>query len=106
MTTDTLKFDPAIRSITILKKGDDGRFTPAAVYRNKGGKKRSSRGLRGMEKFVRRIGKAQAAAAGVYNMRHDRSNRKKKDGWMRDLIPNVMKAQRRAIKTLRRRNNK
>jgi Family of unknown function (DUF6312) len=102
--SDTLKLDPAVRSITILKKNDDGGFTPAAVYKNKGGKKRSSKGLRGIEKLFRRIGRAQAAGAGVYNMRHDRSNRKKKDGWMRDLLPNMMKAQRRAIKTLRRRN--
>ena len=98
---DNLKLDPAVRSITILKKdAESGDFKPVAVYRNRR-KKRTSKSLRPIDKFFRRLGKAEARAASTYNMRHDRSAKKKKNGAVRDLFKNLSKAQKQAWKTLR-----
>ena len=99
---ENLRLDPVVERITILKKDPQtGRLRPSAVYRNDRGKKRNSKRLRPFEKFVRRIGRAQARAASVYNERHDRSNRKKKNGWLRDLVGNMAKAHKQAWKVLR-----
>lgn len=99
---DDLKLDRAVQRITILRKDpQSGKFKTAAVYRNKGRKKKTAKALRPFEKFLRRLGKAQARAASVYNMRHDRSAKKKKNGALRDLITNVSKAQKQAWKSLR-----
>ncbi|HYI12093.1 MAG TPA: hypothetical protein VEK57_23775 [Thermoanaerobaculia bacterium] len=96
-----LKLHPAVERVTILHKDPEtGRFRPSAVYKNEG-RKRTSKRLRPMEKFIRRMGKAQARAAAVYNARHDRSNRKKKNGWLKDLISNMGKAHKQGWKTLR-----
>lgn len=97
-----LNLDPIVERLTILQKDpESGRLRRSAVYKNDERKKRGSKRLRPFEKFVRRIGKAQARAASVYNARHDRSNRKKRNGWLRDLLPNMSKAQKQAWKTIR-----
>ena len=97
---DNLKLDRSVRRITILHKdADEGKFHPVAVYKNRR-KKKTTKALRPIEKFLRRLGKAQARAASVYNMRHDRSNKKKKNGWLRDLTTNVSKARKQGWKTL------
>ncbi|HEY2322812.1 MAG TPA: hypothetical protein VGJ82_08100 [Thermoanaerobaculia bacterium] len=99
---DNLKLDRSVQRITILKKDpESGKVRPAAVYRAKGRKKKTPKALRPIEKFLRRLGKAQARAASVYNMRHDRSAKKKKNGALRDLITNVSKARKQAWKSLR-----
>ena len=97
-----LRLDPVVERITVLQKDPEtGRYRPSAVYRNDKRKKKGSKTLRPFEKFMRRLSRAQARAASVYNARHDRSNRKKRNGWFRDLLPNMSKAQGQAWKTLR-----
>jgi hypothetical protein len=98
-----VRLNRAVKRITVLKKDDaTGKFTAVAVYRQGGRKKKRTRGLRLIEKVVRRLSRAQATAAGAYSARHNRSNRKKRDGWLKDLIPNVVKSQRKGIKILRK----
>lgn len=98
-----VRLNRAVKRITILKKDpESGQFVAAAVYRQERRRKKRTRGLRFIEKAVRRLTRAQATMAGSYTDRHDRSNRKKRDGWMKDFIPNVVKAQRRGIKILRK----
>jgi hypothetical protein len=98
-----VRLNKAVKRMTVLKKDDEsGTFMPVVEYRQGRKRKKMSRGLRFVEKFVRRISKARAATANVYAERHERSNRKKKDGWLKNLIPNVVKAQRKGIKILRK----
>ena len=63
-------------------------------------KKKMSRGLRSFEKWTRRFGRAMNTVAGTYVGRHDRSNRKKRDGWLRDYVFNMAKANREGMKKL------
>jgi hypothetical protein len=98
-----VRLNSAVKRITVLKKDDaTGKFTAVAVYQQGRKRKKRTRGLRFIEKMVRRLSKARATAAGTYNARHERSNRKKRDGWLKDLIPNMVKAQRKGIKILRK----
>jgi hypothetical protein len=99
---DNLRLDPAVQRITILHKDPDtGNFRPAAVYRNNRRRKRTSKYLRPITKFLRRLGRAEARAASVYNNRHDRSAARKKNGALRDLVKNTNKARKAAWKTLK-----
>jgi hypothetical protein len=63
-------------------------------------KKKMSRGLRAFERWTRRFGRAVTAAGDHYVIRHDRSNRKKRDGWLRDYIFNMARANRQGLKRL------
>jgi hypothetical protein len=98
-----VRLNRAVKRLTILKKDDaTGKFAAVAEFRQGRKRKKRSRGLRLIEKVVRRLSRAQATAASAYSERHERSNRKKKDGWLKNLIPNVVKAQRKGIKILRK----
>ena len=98
-----VRLNRGVKRITFLKKdAATGQFAAVAVVRQGRRRKKRTRGLRFIEKAVRRLTRAQARMAGVYTERHDRSNRKKRDGWLKDLVPNVVKAQRRGIKILRK----
>lgn len=90
-----------VKRITILKKDAAGKLTANVVYKKGRRRKKRSKGLRLIEKVVRRVSKAQTAMASAYNGRHERSNQKKRDGWLKDLVPNIVKAQRRGLKILR-----
>jgi hypothetical protein len=72
------------------------------VYSLKKKRKKQSKGLRFLEKLVRRRAQASQAFSNEYAERHRRSNRKKRDGWLRDLGVNVFKANDKAAKKLRR----
>lgn len=92
-----------VKRVTVLQKdGSTGKLTAVKEYRKGRRRKKRSKGLRLIEKMVRRVSNAQRAMSNVYGDRHERSNRKKKDGWLKDLIPNVVKAQRRGFKKLRK----
>ena len=76
-------------------------MVPVVVYRAKTAR-RGSRRLKPIEKLVRRLVAATGVSAEVYSVRHRTSNEKKKNGWLRDFPKNMMKAQRRALKQIRR----
>ena len=90
----------SLKSAVLVKQEADGSQTIRTVYKEKG-KRRVSRRLRPFEKAMRRIGEAASTASNVYLERHEKSNRKKKNGWAKDLGKNISKARRRGIKKLK-----
>jgi len=82
----------AVRRVVVLQVDPAGGYTPVTVYRKKSGKKKGSRLLRPVEKKARKLADAAAAMTESYTERHQRSNEKKKDGWVKDLKSNVTKA--------------
>jgi Family of unknown function (DUF6312) len=89
------------RRVTVVPgKGADA--TPIVVYERKRKRRKSSLVFKGLERLVRRSMMAQRAYADSYLKRHDASNAKKKDGWMRDGVYNHARASRRAVKVMRR----
>jgi hypothetical protein len=63
-------------------------------------KRKVSKWLRPMEKSQRRMIKSLATFGSELLQRHDRSNRKRRNGWLRDGSLNMMRAQRKATKML------
>jgi hypothetical protein len=87
-----------VRRITIL--GTDGE-KPKRIRVGKRKKKKTSRAWKPGEKMMRRLIKANKTFANVYLERHDKSRRKKKDGWVRDFTYNLSRATRKANKKLK-----
>ncbi len=55
-------------------------------------RKHQSKALRPMERVVRRLARRELGIAQVYLARHQRSNRTKKNGWLKDLTKNIRRA--------------
>jgi hypothetical protein len=94
-----IKVVKGVKRITVLKPQPGGTLVPVAVYRR--GKKRKRQSLPMLEKLTRRAAEAGAELAGVYLQRHNRSNERSRDGWLRDLQTNVLRANLKSRKALR-----
>ncbi|MGE0718087.1 MAG: hypothetical protein AB7P02_21755 [Alphaproteobacteria bacterium] len=57
-----------------------------------GGKKKQSRLLRPIEKKVRKLVKRELEIGNAYLERHERSNRREANGWIKNLPKNVIRA--------------
>src|SRR4051812_32703570 len=99
MTPELTKLPKSIKRITILAPanapagqslGDEAQ--PQIVERRR--RKRSKGFMRIWERVVRDTARAGARTAEEYLARHERSGRKKRDGWLRDYPLNMMRANR------------
>ncbi|MCP4397939.1 MAG: hypothetical protein GY801_11665 [bacterium] len=92
-----LRFSNTVRRIIVLAP-EQGGWQATTIYQKKCRKnKKGTRILQPLEKAIRKTNKANREALEVYAKRHRKSNRKRKDGWIRDLNYNVYKtAQKRA----------
>jgi Family of unknown function (DUF6312) len=95
------KLPKGIKRITVIRAdGGAAEAEPATVYHSTDEPKKQSRRLRGLEKWARRNAAASRIFGQVYADRHDRSNHKRRNGWLRDLARNLMKANEKARKKL------
>ncbi len=105
LTSVKAKLPKSVKSITILKPKEDGSLvggTDRVVVKQKSSRKRQSKGIvRVWERLVRRAAKANNVYSNNYLERHNRSSRKRRDGWLRDLNTNVMRAQRKGAKEIK-----
>jgi hypothetical protein len=100
-TMDIPRLGKSVRKVTVLQKGPSGQVQAVVVYKR--GSKKKRRGstlLRPLQTIVQRVASAQQAAADSYISRHKNSNRKRTDGWIRDLPINVLRAGERAVTKL------
>lgn len=77
---------------------------PVTIFEDKGKKKKQSALLKPLEKRQRKMVKAMRSGSERYLAGHEKSNTKKKDGWLRDLGKNAQKAMRRGMKELKPRD--
>lgn len=97
-----MRFSSAVRSVIQLQKDSAGNTVPVEIYRKPEEEpKKGSRMVRPVDRAVRRMARAQEAMASRYLERHDRSNAKERDGWLRDLNTNVTSAARQGQKALK-----
>ena len=82
----------SIRRISVLQRDPAGNIVPVVLYQRSRSKKKGTRGFSIFERATRRVMKAQRSAADSYLSRHDQSNKKRRDGWLRDLPTNVVRA--------------
>jgi hypothetical protein len=82
--------------ITVVRP--DGSDT---LYKKRRKKRRISPWLRPIERAARRSMRAKSTFQSELLRRHNRSNRKRRNGWLRDIGINMLRAQGKAMKKLR-----
>ena len=88
-----------VKSITVLQSEDDFGGAPEVLYGSSPGKrkkkkKKQSRALKPLERAIYSMAKSYDKATKEYLDRHENSNKKKKNGWIRDFSKNYGKAMR------------
>lgn len=95
-----IEIDSIVESITFLKAHSDGSYD-CQTLTEAGPRKKQSRTLKPFEKLVRKLVKSELAAANSYLERHEKSNRRKPDGWLKDMGKNLKKAANTARKSVK-----
>jgi hypothetical protein len=80
-----------VRRVTVLRRGPYDETWDQIVYEDNRPKPISKR-LKRAERVVRRIAKVNANVAVLYLDEHDKSNRRKRDGWLYDFRRNIRRA--------------
>ncbi|MGK7922462.1 MAG: hypothetical protein AB4080_20905 [Trichodesmium sp.] len=86
-----------IKSVTVLQSDEDFGGVPETLYGKSAGKskkkkKKQARALKPAEKMVFSMAKKYDKASKEYRDRHEKSNRKKKNGWIKDFAKNYSKS--------------
>jgi len=93
-----LSLGRSIKRISLIKTDGSGAIV---LHKGKKGKKKKGwRELKPMERAMRHMADANLASAKSLSQSHRKSNRKKKNGWLRDMPKNFMKANRRGFKKI------
>ncbi|HWO22080.1 MAG TPA: hypothetical protein VNO30_25130 [Kofleriaceae bacterium] len=87
-----------LRRVTAVSR--DGDETETLYKKKKKKKKKTSLWLRPMERRQRRTAKALKTFGDTLLSRHNRSKRKRRNGWLRDGGLNTMRASRKAARKL------
>lgn len=88
----------SIRKVTLIDS--DGTTTVLQEKKNK--KKSQSMLLKPMERVQRRMAEAIKDGASEYLDRHEKSNSRKRDGWVRDMGKNTAGANRKMMRAARK----
>ncbi len=99
---EALRLGKPVKSIIQLERDASGDVVPVILYRERKKKRRGTRGIRSADSILRRMARAQRDALDTYLSRHDRSNQKRRDGWVRDLPLNLTRAGRSGAKQMRK----
>lgn len=81
-----------IKRVTVIRRDGAGRVVSREAYGEERKTKKQSRHLRPSERGIRALVELQARVAENYLDRHQRSNEKRRDGWLRDMPRNVFRA--------------
>lgn len=96
-----MKLGRVVKRVTILGSDVSGQNYPTVVYKKRRKSKKGSPGLRNLEKMTRNVIEGQSTQMDTYLRRHKRSNRKRRNGWMRDMGTNVLRAASKGMKKVR-----
>src|SRR6185437_9643507 len=89
---DTPRLSTKIRRITVFDRDVTGSLRPVVLFDRRRKKKKQTKGLKPIERLVRSVVDANDAFGSTYAQRHRRSNRKRRDGWLKDMAANISKA--------------
>jgi hypothetical protein len=84
----------AVDGVKFVVIDASGHTRHGAIVEDLGEIKKQNKTLRPVEKRLRKVLRRQLQTLDFYLTLHDRSNRKKKNGWLRDLGSNMAKARR------------
>ena len=80
--------------IEYVVRDETGRMRRGEITEEIGPPKKQSKLSKALDKRVRKMALGNARTLSRYMRLHDRSNSRKKNGWIRDLIKNVKQAKR------------
>lgn len=95
---DLPRLSKQIRKITVFERDATGSFRPVVVFSRRRSKKKQAKALKPIERLVRTVSDGNDTFASNYARRHRKSNRKRRNGWLRDLPLNMSKAVSKGIK--------
>jgi hypothetical protein len=84
-----------------MQRDMSGAWAPVVIFKKGRKKKKSTAMFKPVEQMTRSIAEAADSATSTYLARHKQSNRKRKDGWIRDIPMNVLRASNKAAKEIR-----
>jgi hypothetical protein len=89
---DLPRLGKQIKKITVFERDATGSLRPVVVFKRRRSKKKQTRALKPIERLVRTMSDGNDSFAGSYARRHRKSNRKNRNGWLRDLPLNLSRA--------------
>jgi Family of unknown function (DUF6312) len=99
---DMPRLSKSVRRVTVLQKdAATGAVSPVVVFRKGRKTKKQTAYVKPFEKFGRSMVKASDTATGEYLRRHKKSNKKHRDGWIRDAATNLVRANAKGAKKLK-----
>jgi len=99
---DMPRLSKSVRRITILNRDGSGGWSPIVLFRK--GRKRKKKPtalVRPVERLTRSLVEASDKATSTYLRRHKKANRKRRDGWVRDLPKNIVRAANKGAREIR-----
>jgi len=90
-----------VKKIIRVQHNTDNSGLRLVVFKEGRKRRRGTKALRPIEKALRRSVRGQKIFADSYLDRHEKSSKKKRNGWMRDMHYNVMRAGLKSAKVLR-----
>ena len=97
---DMPRLSKSVRRVTMLQRDALGNWRPVVLFKRGRKKKKSTATIKPFEQMTRSLAEASDAATSTYLRRHKRSNRKRRDGWVRDSQTNLMRAGTKALKEI------
>ena len=94
----------SLKQITVLRSDESFGGDPDMIYGSGGGKKKKRKkkkqaaALKPLEKATFKLAKRYDDATKTYKERHSKSNKKKKNGWLKDLPKNYSKSMSKLMK--------
>ncbi|WP_318700463.1 hypothetical protein [Roseofilum sp. SID2] len=104
MEEKAMASDGEVKKAVVLQSEEDFGGTPTTLDggyiggKKKKKKKKQSSALKPSEKAVFKLAKRYDEASKEYRDRHEKSNKKKKNGWIKDLPKNYNKAMSKLMK--------
>jgi hypothetical protein len=96
---DLPRLSKQVKRITVFERDMTGSLRPIVVFnRQRRKKKKQARALRPIERLVRTMSDGNDSFAGAYARRHRKSNRKSRNGWLRDFPLNLSRAANKGLK--------
>jgi hypothetical protein len=95
---DLPRLSKKVRRITVLERDNTGALSSVVVFERRRKNKKGSRALRPLQRLAKMTVDAGDAYASDLRKRHKKSNRKRRDGWLRDLPVNWTRAGRKGLR--------
>lgn len=95
---DLPRLSKQVKRITVFERDAAGSLRPVVVFNRRRGKKKQAKALKPIERLVRTMSDGNDSFARTYARRHRKSNRKRRNGWLRDLPLNMSRAASKGLK--------